>query len=209
MIGIVDYGMGNLRSVQKAFERIGHEPAIIDEPADVERTELLVVPGVGAFDRAVTNLRNNDLWNPIQDHLETDEPYLGICLGLQLLFERSEEGEKAGFGRYEGVVRRFQDVRPIPHMGWNDVTWSGPGADFEPEETDSPCYYFVHSFYPDPADGSIVAGQANYGSDFCAAIRDDTTVGVQFHPEKSQYAGLTLLGTITEEFLSTTEQPTG
>jgi glutamine amidotransferase len=208
MIGIVDYGMGNLRSVQKAFERIGYEPGIVDRPGEIEETDFLVVPGVGAFDRAVTNLRENDLWTPIQDHLEKSKPYLGLCLGLQLLFERSDEGEKAGFGRYEGAVRRFEDVRHVPHMGWNDVRWTGPGSRFEPDETDSPCYYFVHSYYVDPADESIVAGETDYGSAFCAAIRDGRTAGVQFHPEKSQYAGLNLLETITEEFYTASEPST-
>lgn len=205
MIGIVDYGMGNLRSVQKAFERIGRQPVIVDQPGRIEDSDLLVVPGVGAFDRAVSNLRDDGLWTPIQAHLEADKPYLGICLGLQLLFERSEEGEKAGFQSYGGIVRRFQDVRHVPHMGWNDVEWSGPGAKYQPESTDNPCYYFVHSYYPGPEDESIVAGEAEYGGRFCVAIRDGNTTGVQFHPEKSQYAGLTLLKTITEEFLSAGE----
>lgn len=202
MISIVDYGMGNLRSVQKAFERIDYEPAVIDDVKSVEQTNLLVVPGVGAFDRAVKNLKETGLWNPIKQHLRQDKPYLGICLGLQLLFEGSEEGEREGLKEYEGTVTRFEDVPHVPHMGWNDVEWSGPGEAFRPDSVSDPCYYFVHSYYPQPTDQSIVAGRADYGNSFCAAIRDELTAGVQFHPEKSQFAGLNLLNTITDEFLT-------
>lgn len=206
MITIVDYGMGNLRSVQKAFEKIGAEARLSDEPEvieQIEQSDLLVVPGVGAFDRAVENLQKFGLWEPIQAHLELEKPYLGICLGLQLLFEQSEEGERQGFARYAGTVRKFleKDVRLVPHMGWNNVRWGGPGTEFAPENVQSPSYYFVHSFYPDPEDDSIIAGTTDYGSNFCSAIRENNTVGVQFHPEKSQYAGLNLLETITQTLI--------
>jgi len=205
MITIVDYGMGNLRSVEKAFERIDQPVQMTDQASELSNAEILVVPGVGAFDRAVENLKETGLWDPIQAHLDAEKPYLGICLGLQLLFESSEEGTRKGFSRYEGTVRKFreEDVRLIPHMGWNDVQWTGEGTDLAPGETDSPSYYFVHSYYPDPADSALVAGTTEYGTEFCSAIRDENTIGVQFHPEKSQYAGLNLLKTITE-----TLQPT-
>lgn len=204
MITIVDYGMGNLRSVEKAFERIDQPVETTAEPSNVSQAEALVVPGVGAFDRAVENLEESGLWEPIQTHLETGKPYLGICLGLQLLFETSEEGERNGLGRYRGTVQKFnkKDVRLIPHMGWNDVKWRGEVAALAPKETNHPSYYFVHSYYPKPADSSIVAGTTEYGTEFCSAIRDGNTIAVQFHPEKSQYAGLDLLKNIKKIFVS-------
>lgn len=195
---IVDYGMGNLRSVQKGIEEIGFDARISSDPEVIRDAGLLIVPGVGAFDRAVKNLRNNGLWEPTVDHLRASRPFLGICLGFQLLFEGSEEGELDGFAHYEGYCQRFRDVSPIPHMGWNEVDWVNSGTRYDPERTEPPCYYFVHSFFPVPEDSSLVAGQTEYGDAFCSAVADETTLGVQFHPEKSQYAGLNLL----EQFLN-------
>ncbi len=192
MISILDYGMGNLRSVQKALERIGRSANIVDRPGPLAETELLVLPGVGAFDRAVNNLKQQRLWEPIRGHLEAGKPYLGICLGLQLLFESSHEGNATGLGLYRGDVARFEEVRFVPHMGWNDVQWVDGGS-LRPDAVDDPCYYFVHSFYPVPEDESVVAGWSEYGGRFCAALRDGNRFGVQFHPEKSQHAGLDLL----------------
>ncbi|MFB6355723.1 MAG: imidazole glycerol phosphate synthase subunit HisH [bacterium] len=193
MIGLVDYGMGNLGSVSKAIREVGRDVQIIDQPGAINETEYLIVPGVGAFDRAVKNLREQSLWDPVLEHVRTNRPYLGICLGFQLLFEDSEEGERPGFGLYEGTVRKFQNVKPVPHMGWNDVDWAGPGSEFDPGENRPACYYFVHSYFVEPVNNDITAGVTEYGSDFCASIRDRNCVGVQFHPEKSQQAGLAFL----------------
>ncbi len=193
MIGLIDYGMGNLRSVEKAIQRIGGDVYRIESAEDWGEPELLIVPGVGAFDRAVLNLREADLWQPVRDHLTSGGAYLGICLGLQLLFETSEEGDEEGFSLYEGTVRRFRDVEPVPHMGWNDVEWTGDSRALAPDGVDTPSYYFTHSFYVEPTDESLVAGRTEYGDRFCSALADGSRVGVQFHPEKSQFAGLDLL----------------
>jgi glutamine amidotransferase len=193
MICIVDYGMANLRSVQKAIEKTGYDASITSDPGDIGRTDLLVLPGVGAFDQAVKNLKDRELWLPIQDHLDDSKPFLGICLGLQLLFEGSEEGTRSGFGYFRGQCTRFRSVEPIPHMGWNEVEWSGMDDLHDPGAGQPQCFYFVHSFFPEPKDDAIVAGQTEYGGTFCCAARSSNVLGVQFHPEKSQYAGLNLI----------------
>lgn len=197
---ILDYGMGNLRSVQKALEQIGYDATISDDPDTVRDAELLVVPGVGAFDRAVKNIRESGLWDLTLRHLEQSKPYLGICLGFQLLFEGSEEGQREGFSYYSGTCRRFDGVSPVPHMGWNEVEWVNEGNSYDPGRTDNPCYYFVHSFFPEPEEAGIVAGRTRYGRDFCSAVAGDGVLGVQFHPEKSQYAGLDLLTKFMDKY---------
>ncbi len=192
MITVVDYGMGNLRSVQKALHRVGCTAAVSDDPRRISNSELLVVPGVGAFDQAVRNLKTRNLWQPVGSHLHARKPYLGICLGLQLLFEGSQEGTRSGFGFFRGEVIAFQKVRVVPHMGWNDVRWN-PRAEGLKPPLENPCYYFVHSYFPVPENKTIIAGTADYGGEFCVAARAGDCFGVQFHPEKSQYAGLSLL----------------
>ncbi|MFP4687140.1 MAG: imidazole glycerol phosphate synthase subunit HisH [bacterium] len=193
MISIVDYGMGNLRSVQKAIHRLGYRAPIVNEPSAISDSRILVLPGVGAFDRAVKNLKNRGLWSAVMGHLADEKPYLGICLGLQLLFESSEEGSESGFSVCRGRVVRFKNARIIPHMGWNDVSWNNETEKLLRSPVSEPCYYFVHSYFPCPEDKSIVAGVSDYGGRFCCAIKDGNRYGVQFHPEKSQFAGLTLL----------------
>ncbi len=193
MISIVDYGMGNLRSVQKAFEEVGYPADLITHPEQLKSSNLLVLPGVGAFDRAVENLKNSGLWSVILKHLKAGRPYLGICLGLQLLFEGSEEGNRSGLGYFRGRVVRFRRVEPVPHMGWNELNWAPSAGAIAPVAVDRPCYYFVHSFYPQPSNQKIVVGRADYGRNFCVAVRRGNCLGVQFHPEKSQFAGLDLL----------------
>jgi len=210
MIRIVDYGMANLRSVQKAFETVGVSAKISGNPDELRDADLLVLPGVGAFDRAVENLRERHLWSVIRDRLHRHEPFLGICLGLQLLFEGSEEGSRDGFGFFEGTCRRFRDVQPVPHMGWNQVHWDTVEDVHTPEPDQPQFYYFVHSYFPDPADPDVVAGRTDYGGDFCCAARSEDVFGVQFHPEKSQYAGLNLLNNIlTSLGFSTDETSSG
>jgi glutamine amidotransferase len=192
MLTIVDYGSGNLRSVQKAFEKLGTPAAITSDPAAVVAADRLVLPGVGAFGDAMRELTARGLVEPIVAHLLADRPFLGICMGLQLLFETGLEGGRhAGLGVLPGEVVRFDLPAglKVPHMGWNAVTWRGerrPAADGEH-------FYFVHAYHAQPSDEAVIAATADYGGPFCAAIRRGRLLATQFHPEKSQAAGLRLL----------------
>lgn len=195
MITIVDYQMGNLRSVQKALERVGAEARISSDPQEIASAEKLVLPGVGAFGDAMAEIRRRDLAQPIRDFVASGRPFLGICLGLQLLFEQSfEHGEHEGLGILAGDVVRFELPASfkVPHMGWNTVTKRQP-APILAETADESHFYFVHSFYVRPSDSSIVALSCNYGIDFCAMVWRDNLYATQFHPEKSQANGLALL----------------
>ncbi|KAA1261590.1 Imidazole glycerol phosphate synthase subunit HisH 1 [Rubripirellula obstinata] len=197
MITIVDYQMGNLRSVQKAFEKVGVEARISSEPGEIAAAEKLVLPGVGAFGDAMAEIRRRDLAGPIVDFIGSGKPFFGICLGLQLLFERGfEHGEYEGLGIIKGDVVRFDPAKmgdlKVPHMGWNTIVKKGSSpllADI-PDQTH---FYFVHSYYVQPADASVVALQCDYGHPFCAAIEKGNVFATQFHPEKSQADGLKLL----------------
>ena len=195
MITIVDYQMGNLRSVQKAIERVGGEARISSDPTEIATATKLVLPGVGAFGDAMAEIRRRDLAGPIRDFIASGRPFLGICLGLQLLFERGfEHGEHEGLGVLEGEVVRFE-LPPsfkVPHMGWNTVL-KKTDAPILADMADGSHFYFVHSFYVRPSDPSIVALECNYGIDFCAMVWKDNLYATQFHPEKSQSNGLNLL----------------
>jgi len=193
MVTIIDYGSGNLRSVQKAVERLGFAARITDDPNIVAESERLVLPGVGAFGDAIAALEQRGLVAPIVAHVRADRPFLGICMGLQLLFERcSEGGRHAGLGLLPGEVTRFELPAgiKIPHMGWNRVDWSGAAARFGPAGEH---YYFVHSYVARPTDASLVAATSDYGGPFCAAVARGRLLATQFHPEKSQAAGMALL----------------
>jgi imidazole glycerol-phosphate synthase subunit HisH len=200
MIAIIDYQMGNLRSVQKAFERVGHAAAITSDPRTLEKADHLVLPGVGAFADAIGELRRRELVGPIRDAIEAGKPFLGICLGLQLLFDVSyEDGQHEGLGVVAGEVRRF-NVPPeykVPHMGWNEVTFRRRAPIFKGVE-DGAHFYFVHSYYVVPEDESVVDGEASYYEPFCATIWRDKLFATQFHPEKSQSTGLQLLKNFAE-----------
>jgi glutamine amidotransferase len=201
MVSIVDYGMGNLRSVQKAFERLGTAAEIVDRPQDVARATAMVLPGVGAFRDAIAALRQHDLIGPIKDHIAADKPFLGICLGLQLLFDVSyEDGEHEGLGVVPGEVVRFrsQPGLRIPHMGWNEVRPvrgdSGSAADYLFEGIpEGSHFYFVHSYHVVPREAAVVAGVTDHGGDFVSVIARGRMAATQFHPEKSQTYGLRLL----------------
>ncbi|MCA9036223.1 MAG: imidazole glycerol phosphate synthase subunit HisH [Planctomycetaceae bacterium] len=195
---IVDYGMGNLRSVQKAFEKAGEAAVISSNPSEISAAQRVVLPGVGAFRDAAAALRNHDLVNVIKDHIAADRPFLGICLGLQLLLDVSyEDGEYEGLGIIPGSVTRFvlPDEFKIPHMGWNQLM---PGAQvkscplFEHLPSTS-WFYFVHSYHVVPNDESWVAARTDYGAPFVSAVCKGRVMATQFHPEKSQSAGLQLL----------------
>lgn len=192
MLTIVDYGSGNLRSVQKAAETCGVPARITSDPVVVAQAERLILPGVGAFGDAMRALRERGLVEPLQAHARADRPFLGICMGLQLLFETGHEGgTHRGLGILAGDVVRFDlpAGMKVPHMGWNTTRW--PGA-WQPAR-DGDHFYFVHSYYARPADASVVAAVTDYGGDFCAAVRRGNLYATQFHPEKSQTAGLRLL----------------
>ena len=200
MIAIIDYQMGNLRSVQKGFERVGHEAIITGDPAVLAKASKVVLPGVGAFADAITELKHRDLVVPIAETIEGGKPFLGICLGLQLLFDCSYEGgEHEGLGIVSGEVRHFDVPREykVPHMGWNQVRTRRPSPLFAGIE-DQTHFYFVHSYYVVPKDQQIVAGEAEYPDPFCAMICRDNLFATQFHPEKSQSAGLKVLQNFAE-----------
>ncbi len=196
MITIVDYQMGNLRSVQKGIEHVGGAAKISSDPSEIRDAEKLILPGVGAFGDAMVEINRRSLADPIRDFANSGRPFLGICLGLQLLFEKGyEHGEHEGLGILKGDVVRFElpdKSLKVPHMGWNTVT-KKTSPSILSGTTDDTHYYFVHSYYVRPSDPNVVALTCNYGIDFCAMIWQDNIFATQFHPEKSQAAGLELL----------------
>jgi imidazole glycerol-phosphate synthase subunit HisH len=192
---IVDYGMANLRSVQKAFEKLGHSAVITSEPNLVGEADKLVLPGVGAFRDAIAKLNETGLAEPICDHIRSGKPFLGICLGLQLLFTKSyEDGEYAGLDLIPGEVVRFPIIPglKVPHMGWNQlkIKRSSPALR---EVPDGSSVYFVHSYYVVPKDSGVIAAETDYPTPFTSAIWRDNIFATQFHPEKSQAVGLSML----------------
>ena len=193
MIGIVDVGMGNLQSVRKAFERIGQPARIVATSGQVAVMDRLVLPGVGAFGRAMQALTRRGLRMPLADAVAAGTPLLGICLGLQLLFERSEEhGVHGGLALLRGEVRRLPSTVKVPHIGWNELQIARPGRLLD-GVPDREYFYFVQSYHVRPADDECVTGTTDYGLRFAAAVEADNVFGVQFHPEKSQGAGLRIL----------------
>ncbi len=199
-IAIVDYQMGNLRSVQKALEHCGHCATITSEPDQIASAKKVILPGVGAFGDAIAELKNRDLVQPIQDSIRQGKPFLGICLGLQLLFEIGFEGrEQPGLAVLGGTVERFPATYPselglkVPHMGWNQVRVEKPNCPLLDGISSTAYFYFVHSYFVLPTDPSVRWLSCEYGTDFCAAIWQDNLVATQFHPEKSQREGLQLL----------------
>lgn len=195
MIAIIDYQMGNLRSVQKAFEHLGHNATIAGDPEEVAVAQKVVLPGVGAFGDAMRELKRRHLCEPILEAVNRGVPFLGICLGLQLLFERSEESvDEEGLGIILGDVRRFSLEAPwkVPHMGWNQVRPQGQSPLIEGIKSGTH-FYFVHSYYVRPKDDSWTALETDYGHAFCSMVARDNLFATQFHPEKSQTVGLDLL----------------
>lgn len=195
MIRIVDYGMGNLRSVQKAFEKLGVAAEIITSPDQIASAEKLVLPGVGAFRDAIHELQRLKLDEPIREHIRQDKPFLGICLGLQLLFDVSfEDGEWKGLGVLEGDVVRFPSTADlkVPHMGWNTLELTKPSPLMNGIPSDA-SVYFVHSYYVRPKNESLIAARTNYGGLFTSMVARGNLFATQFHPEKSQKVGLKLL----------------
>jgi glutamine amidotransferase len=204
-IAIIDYHMGNLRSVQKSVEYVGGDAYIVSTPDEVAAAEKLILPGVGAFGDAMRFLNELGLSDPIREFANSGRPMLGICLGLQLLFDGSEEdapkdapgGLIPGLGILPGRIVRFNEDRggqrlKVPQMGWNALRWDRPDPLMQGLEQGS-AVYFVHSYYAKPTDESIASTRADYGGDFCASIYKDNLFAMQFHPEKSQRVGMKIL----------------
>jgi imidazole glycerol-phosphate synthase subunit HisH len=199
-IVIVDYGMANLRSVQKAFERVGHAAEISGDPDRVGSAAKVVVPGVGAFRDAIARIRETGLAEPLLDHLRGGTPFFGICLGLQMLFTTDyEDGTWHGLDYFSGDVVRFEDIPglKVPHMGWNQLRIVRPAPPLEAFPVGG-SVYFVHSYYPVPRDETIVAATADYPTPFTAAVWREHVFATQFHPEKSQGIGLEMLKRFAE-----------
>lgn len=194
MISIIDYGMGNLRSVSKAFERLGFPSRITRDPGAIRDADHVVLPGVGAFPDCMKNLDRYGLIRPVQQALESGKPFLGICLGLQLLFSESEEfGRHEGLGWVKGKVVRFPEgPLKVPHMGWNETQIKKKIPLFNGLPPSS-MFYFVHSFHAVPDDPEWVVTTTEYGSPFVSGIARDNVFALQFHPEKSQAGGLSIL----------------
>ena len=193
MIALIDYGMGNLGSVHKALQRVGCEPLITSDPDQVARASAVVLPGVGAFDDCMRNLIDRGLDVAVKDAIAAGKPFLGICLGLQMLFDSSEEGgEVPGMGIIPGKVVRFTHSLKIPQIGWNQINIKAPAPHLAGVAEGS-WVYFVHSYYVVPDDPSIVCTTTDYGYEFCSAIWKDNVFATQYHPEKSQATGLKIL----------------
>ena len=194
MIVLIDYGMGNLRSVEKAFEACGARPKITSDPKIVEKASKIVLPGVGAFTHAMQELKKRKLVTPIVEKIRSGTPYLGLCLGLQLLFSESEEGKGSkGFGIIKGPVKRFTHKLKIPHMGWNTAKLRQKKNPLFRGIADDTFFYFVHSYYGVPDDKSWVLTTTDYGNQFCSSVSKGNVFATQFHPEKSQTQGLKMI----------------
>jgi imidazole glycerol-phosphate synthase subunit HisH len=195
-IAVVDYDMGNLHSVCKGLEYAGAETLITHLPSELATADAIVLPGVGAFDPAVKKLRDRDLEQPLKDIIASGKPFLGICLGLQILFDRSDEGEEAGLGIIAGTVRKFQSEPnlTIPQMGWNQLQLSQPNCPLWRQIDPTAWVYFDHSYYVDPSRSPVSAATVTHGTQtVAAAIAQDNIMAVQFHPEKSSTTGLQIL----------------
>ncbi len=192
---IVDYGMGNLRSIQKAFENIGFDALISSDPKRVEKSDVLILPGVGAFGDGIANIRSMGLEQPIMAHLGANKPLLGICLGMQLLFEMGyENGIHKGLGWFAGDVVRFPPFpgTKVPHMGWNKVQFAN-GENPMGKVRNGEYFYFVHAYFVRPSEPEIIATTTNHGTTFVSSVRLGNVLATQFHPEKSQKSGADLL----------------
>lgn len=194
-VTVLDYGLGNLKSVAKAFAYLGVDAEVTDDRARVARASLLVVPGVSAFGACIERLRDGGYEDLIREHVERERPYLGICLGYQILFESSEENEGVrGLGILRGRVRRFPAGLIVPHMGWNTVRYRDPNPFFHDIPQDAH-FYFVHSYFPEP-EADVVLATTEYGIPFASAVATGPIVATQFHPEKSSRQGLRLLDNV-------------
>jgi len=193
MIAIIDYGAGNIRSIEKALEYVGGVVQVTDDPAVVNNAQAVVLPGVGSGGAAMARMTQRGLDNAIRQATEQGKPFLGICLGMQLLAEHHAEGEVDGLGLFRGEVRRIPNGPKIPHMGWNQVRPLQTGLAIFDEIPQDAYFYFAHSYYVEPQDQQGVAAITDYGSPYCSVIVTERVWGTQFHPEKSGSVGLRLL----------------
>ena len=203
MIAIIDYSMGNIHSVQKALESLGAEVTVTNNPNEIKKSNKVVLPGVGAFDDAMIELKKQDLIFALKEHIKDKKPFLGICLGMQLLFEASEEANKErGLGILKGIAKRFENKigLKVPHIGWNQLKkvsnvkcLVSSVCPLLKDIPDNSYVYFCHSYYPQVKDKDIIATTTDYGIDFASVVWQDNIYGVQFHPEKSQEVGLKIL----------------
>lgn len=210
VIAVIDYDMGNLHSACKGLQEAGAQTVVSDRAQDLVSADAVVLPGVGAFDPAMQHLRSRHLIPVIQDIIASGKPFLGICLGLQILFEGSEEGTEPGLGIIPGTVKRFQSEPgiTIPHMGWNQLQYQQPDLPLWRHSPTHPWVYFVHSYYVDPIDPSVKAATVTHGSQtITAAIARDNLMAVQFHPEKSSTFGLQILANFVEQVQATLATP--
>lgn len=206
LIAVIDYDMGNLHSACKGLQKAGATTKITDSPEEIAQADAVVLPGVGSFDPAMQHIRSRYLVEPIKAAIASGKPFLGICLGLQILFEGSEEGKEAGLGIIPGIVKRFHSEPgiTIPHMGWNQLDLTQPKLAVWQNLPENPYVYFVHSYYVEPRDKSYQAATVTHGSQtVTAAIARDNLMAMQFHPEKSSTAGLQLLS----NFVSSIKTP--
>ena len=198
-IAIVNYQAGNLRSVQKALEKVGAEAFVTSNPDDILTADGVVFPGQGACDSSMQNLRSRQLDTTIKEAISNGKPFLGVCLGMQLLLQNSDEGDESCLGILNGSVRELPSTVKRPHMGWNQVQILNNDLLFRDIPQDS-FFYFVHSFYADPMQSEVVSGVTDYGVEFCSALSFDNVNAVQFHPEKSGLIGLQIYDNFLKYF---------
>lgn len=202
VIALIDYGSGNLRSVEKALKKVGGDIQVVTRTEEIKDARAVVLPGVGAFDDCVNALQKQELLAGVKEFIKTGRPFLGICVGYQALFEKSEEFNScaSGFCLLGGKVRRFTE-RPgikIPQIGWNQIDITRQNCPLYKNIANGSYVYFVHSFYPEPQDNSVVATRTTYGDTFASSVWKDNVFATQFHPEKSQKVGLQLLKNFVE-----------
>ena len=194
MITIIDYGMGNLLSVSKAFENLGFDTLVTQKPEEVLNAKKVVFPGVGHFGKCMENLKKLKLLDSVRDVIDKNVPFLGICVGLQQLFEKSEESEtEKGIAIFEGTVNKFKNRTKVPHMGWNQLNIVQDDCPLLKGITSDDYFYFTHSYYVDPSDKNIILSQTDYEGEFVSAIWKGNVFATQFHPEKSQDKGLKII----------------
>ena len=196
MIGVIDYGAGNLRSVCNSLKKLSVNSKLIRSPEDIKDISSIIFPGVGSFGDSSEQLKKQRLFDPIKSWLKEDRPFLGICIGFQMLFEKSDESPNSdGFGIIPGKVVRFPEENPlkVPHMGWNEIKFKKSSDPIWQGIKTSTHFYFVHSYYPEPLESNSVSSITSYGLEFASSVRRGNIFGTQFHPEKSQTAGLKLI----------------
>ncbi|MEZ4532519.1 MAG: imidazole glycerol phosphate synthase subunit HisH [Thermomicrobiales bacterium] len=201
MIAIIDYGAGNLRSIRRALETNGAETVITSDPDVVRKADAVVLPGVGHAGHAIGEIERRGLTPAIQESVESGKPFLGICVGMQVLFEHQQEGDIQGFGFLHGNVRQIEGAAKLPHIGWNQVSTGNPD-----DGIDEGYFYFVHSFVANPTDPQDVAATSTYGEEFPVVVKRGNVWGTQFHPEKSGPAGIDFLATWVSEVDKSTKE---